>query len=54
MKHTLKQAILNYEKKKKPRCFVKEIAELRARVNALTFYAISSTATFIILAIIYS
>lgn len=38
----LKQSILNYEKKKKPRDFRGELSHYKALSHALTFYAISS------------
>lgn len=52
--YTLKQSVLNYEKKKKPRDLLGELSHYKALSHALIFYAVSSTATLIILAIIYS
>jgi len=39
----LKQSILNYEKKKKPRDLLNEVSHYKALSHALTFYAVSST-----------
>lgn len=38
----IKQSILNYEKKKKPRDFRGELSHYKALSHALTFYAIAS------------
>jgi len=39
----LKQSILAYEKKKKPRDLRGELSHYKALSHALTFYAVSST-----------
>jgi len=49
---TLKQAILDYEKRKKPRNLLGEVAHYKALSNALLFYSVSSTIFLITLLLI--
>jgi len=49
----LKQSILNYEKKKKPRDLLNEVSHYKALSRALAIYIISSSILFSLLLIIY-
>jgi len=49
----LKQSILNYEKKKKPRDLLNEVSHYKALSSALLAYAILYTSFSLIIAIIY-